>query len=88
VSGSTCCAGTSLLVDIDPLKLQAKGLTPTDVANAVNAQNLTLPSGLAKIGDTQYTVRTNAMPKTIDDLNNIPIKYTDGPTVFLKDVGL
>src|SRR6201993_4517825 len=76
-----------IMVDIDPVKLQAKGLTPTDVVNAVNAQNLTLPSGLAKIGDTQYTVRTNAMPVTIEDLNNIPIKYTNGPTVFLKDVG-
>src|SRR6266576_490421 len=51
-----------IIVDLDPLKLQAKGLTPLDVVNAVNAQNLTLPSGLAKIGDTQYTVRNNAMP--------------------------
>jgi multidrug efflux pump subunit AcrB len=76
-----------IMVDIDPTKLQAKGLTPTDIVNAVNAQNLTLPSGLAKIGDTQYTVRTNAMPTTIDDLNNIPVKFTDGATVFLKDVG-
>src|SRR6266436_1494716 len=76
-----------IMVDIDPLKLQARGLTPADVVNAVNAQSLTLPSGLAKIGDTQYTVRTNAMPMTIDDLNNIPIRYTNGPTVFLKDVG-
>jgi multidrug efflux pump subunit AcrB len=57
------------------------------VVNAVNAQNLTLPSGLAKIGDTQYTVRTNAMPASIADLNDIPIKYTNGQTVFLKDVG-
>src|SRR6201996_2277786 len=76
-----------IMVDIDPLKLQAKGLTPLDVVNAVNAQNLTLPSGLAKIGDTQYTVRNNAMPTTIADLNDIPIKYTNGPTVFLRDVG-
>jgi multidrug efflux pump subunit AcrB len=76
-----------IMVDIDPVKLQARGLTPTDVVNAVNAQNLTLPSGLAKIGDTQYTMRTNAMPTTVDDLNNIPIRYTNGPTVFLKDVG-
>jgi multidrug efflux pump subunit AcrB len=76
-----------IMVDIDPLKLQARGLTPADVVNAVNAQTLTLPSGLAKIGDTQYTVRTNAMPTSIDDLNNIPIRYTNGPTVFLKDVG-
>ena len=76
-----------IMVDIDPLKLQAKGLTPADVVNAVNAQNLTLPSGLAKIGDTQYTVRTNAMPATIAELNDIPIKYVNGQTVFLKDVG-
>jgi multidrug efflux pump subunit AcrB len=76
-----------IMVDIDPLKLQARGLTPTDVVNAVNAQNLTLASGLAKIGDTQYTVRTNAMPVTIADLNDIPIKYVNGQTVFLKDVG-
>jgi multidrug efflux pump subunit AcrB len=76
-----------IMVDIDPVKLEAKGLTPADIVNAVNAQNLTLPSGLAKIGDTQYTVRTNAMPTTIADLNNIPIKYTNGQTVFLKDIG-
>jgi multidrug efflux pump subunit AcrB len=76
-----------IMVDIDPLKLQAKGLTPLDVVNAVNAQTLTLPAGLAKIGDTQYTVRTNAMPVTIADLNNIPIRYTNGPTIFIKDVG-
>ena len=76
-----------IMVDIDPTKLAAKGLTPNDVVNAVNAQNLTLPSGLAKIGDTQYTVRTNAMPTSIDELNNIPIQFASGATVFLKDVG-
>src|SRR6202142_3436528 len=47
-----------IMVDLDSTKLAAKGLTPADIVNAVNAQNLTLPSGLAKIGDTQYTVRT------------------------------
>src|SRR5215813_11925050 len=76
-----------IMVDIDPAKLLAKGLTPADVVNAVNAQNLTLPSGTAKIGDTQYTVRTNATPGSIDDLNNIPVKVADGATVFLKDIG-
>src|SRR4051812_44361617 len=76
-----------IMVDIDPAKLVAKGLTPLDVANAVNAQNLTLPSGTAKIGDKQYTVRTNATPASIDDLNNIPIKVVNGATVFVKDVG-
>ena len=76
-----------IMVDIDPLKLQAKGLTPLDVVNAVNAENLTLPSGLAKIGDTQFTVRTNAVPTKISDLNDIPVKYINGQTVFVKDVG-
>ena len=51
-----------IMVDIDPDKLLARGLTPLDIVNAVNAQNLTLPSGTAKIGDTQYIVRTNATP--------------------------
>jgi multidrug efflux pump subunit AcrB len=76
-----------IMVDIDPNKLVANGLTPLDVVNVVNAQNLTLPSGTAKIGDKQYTVRTNATPSTIDDLNNIPVKVVNGATVFVKDVG-
>src|SRR5262249_30841471 len=58
-----------------------------DVVNAVNAQNLTLPSGTAKIGDKQYSVRTNATPLSIEDLNNIPVKFTNGATVFLRDIG-
>jgi multidrug efflux pump subunit AcrB len=76
-----------IMVDLDPLKLQTKGLTPIDIVNAVNAQNLTVPSGLAKIGDTQFTVRTNAVPTSIDDLNNIPVKFAGGATVFVKDIG-
>jgi multidrug efflux pump subunit AcrB len=76
-----------IMVDIDPAKLVAKGLTPLDVVNAVNAQNLTLPSGTAKIDGKQYTVRTNATPASIDDLNNIPIKVLNGATVFVKDIG-
>ena len=75
-----------IMVDIDPDKLLSRGLTPLDVVNAVNTQNLTLPSGTAKIGDTQYTVRTNATPASIDDLNMIPVKFANGATIFLKDV--
>src|ERR1700716_3350892 len=76
-----------IMVDIDPSKLLAKGLTPLDVVNAVNTQNLTLPSGTAKIDDKQYTIETNAMPQTIGELNAIPIKYSNGATVFLRDIG-
>ncbi|MCW5736358.1 MAG: efflux RND transporter permease subunit [Enhydrobacter sp.] len=76
-----------IMVDIDPAKLVSRGLTPLDVVNAINTQNLTLPSGTAKIGDTQYVVRTNATPATIGELNDIPIKVVNGATVFIKDVG-
>src|SRR3981189_1607966 len=75
-----------IMVDIDPDKLLSRGLTPLDVVNAVNTQNLTLPSGTAKMGNTQYTVRTNAPPATIDDLNMMPVKFVNGATIFLKDV--
>src|ERR1700731_3242700 len=71
-----------IMVDLDPSKLLARGLTPLDVVNAVNAQNLTLPSGTAKIGDTQYAVLTNATPASINDLNNIPIRAVNGATIF------
>src|SRR5579863_4342253 len=75
-----------IMVDIDPDKLLSRGLTPLDIVNAVNTQNLTLPSGTAKIDDKQYTIRTNATPQTIDDLNMIPVKFMNGSTIFLKDV--
>src|SRR6201996_6677815 len=75
-----------IMVDIDPDKLLSRVLTPLDIVNAVNAQNLTLPSGTAKIGNTQYTVRTNATPASINDLNMMPVKFVNGATVFLKDV--
>src|SRR4249919_3822099 len=64
-----------IMVDIDPDKLLSRGLTPLDIVNAVNTQNLTLPSGTAKIGNTQYTVRTNATPASIDDLNMMTVKF-------------
>jgi len=75
-----------IMVDIDTDKLLSRGLTPLDIVNAVNTQNLTLPSGTAKIGDTQYTVRTNATPASINDLNMMPVKFANGATILLKDV--
>ncbi|HXC13255.1 MAG TPA: efflux RND transporter permease subunit, partial [Stellaceae bacterium] len=76
-----------IMVDIDQTKLLARGLTPLQVVNAVNAQNLTLPGGDEKIGKTDYTVRTNSMPPTIEALNEIPVGYSNGATVFLGDIG-
>src|SRR5260221_10686667 len=75
------------MVDIDKPKLLTKGLTPLQVVNAVNAQNLTLPGGWEKVGKTQYTVRTDSMPRTIEALNDIPVSYANGATVFFRDIG-
>jgi len=73
-------------VDLDPQALQANGLTPTDVANAVNLQNLTLPSGTAKIGDREYSVLVNSSPDLVEGLNNLPIKVVNGATIYIRDV--
>src|SRR5947209_617398 len=75
-----------IMVDIDPDKLLSRGLTPLAIVNAVNTQNLTLPTGTAKIGETQYTVRNNATPASSNDLNLMPVKFANGATVLLKDV--
>ncbi|AIO71021.1 efflux RND transporter permease subunit [Burkholderia oklahomensis] len=73
-------------VDLDTQALMAKGLTPADVVNAVNAQNLVLPTGTAKIGQTEYRVGTNASPDTVAELNRLPVQTTGGATLYLSDV--
>ena len=73
-------------VDLDSQALQAKGLSPTDVVNAVNAQNLILPGGTAKLGDTEYTVKMNGSPRVLDELNDLPVRTTNGATVYLGEV--
>src|SRR5579859_518468 len=75
-----------IMVDIDSQQLTAKGLSSTDVENAVNAQNVILPSGTAKIGSTEYNVGLNGTPVTVEELNNIPVKSVGGATVYLHDV--
>ncbi len=73
-------------VDLDTSALLAKGLTPKDVVNAVNTQNLVLPSGTAKIGATEYVLATNSSPDTIAGLNNIPVVTRNGATTYLSEV--
>jgi len=75
-----------IMVDLNPGKLQAKGLSARDVNDAINAQNLTLPSGTTKIGDVQYKVKMNNSPDVLDALNNIPIKVENGVVTFVRDV--
>ena len=73
-------------VDLDLHALQAKGLSPVDVVNAVSAQNLIAPSGTMKIDRFEYAVEANSAPSVINDLNDLPIKAVKGTVIYIRDV--
>ncbi|CAD6545128.1 Multidrug resistance protein MdtC [Paraburkholderia hiiakae] len=75
-----------IMVQLDPKALQAKGLAPADVVNAVNAQNLILPGGTAKIGSREYNVEMNGSTQTVAALNDLPVKTVNGSVVYVRDV--
>jgi multidrug efflux pump subunit AcrB len=75
-----------IMVDIDPKALYAQNLSPNDVVNAINAQNLILPTGFTKIGTREYGVRMNSSPEVVEALNDLPLKQANGTTVFIRDV--
>lgn len=74
-------------VDINTQKLQAFGLSASDVVNAVSAQNIILPAGTVKMGQVEYQVETNSAPSTIQALNDLPIKTVNGATIYIHDIG-
>jgi len=73
-------------VDLSTAALQAKGLSPSDVVNAIGAQNLILPSGTSKIGQYEYDVETNGSPLTTAELNDLPIKTAGSTVIYVHDV--
>jgi multidrug efflux pump subunit AcrB len=73
-------------VDLNTAALQANGLSPLDVVNAISAQNLILPAGTAKIGAFEYNVDMNGSPATIKELNDLPIKTVGTSTIYIRDV--
>jgi CzcA family heavy metal efflux pump len=73
-------------IDIDPAALQARGLSATDVANALAAQNLITPIGTQKIGAFEYTLKLNNSPDDFEALGGLPIKTVNGTTVYVRDV--
>nr|WP_294565822.1 efflux RND transporter permease subunit [uncultured Rhodopila sp.] len=75
-----------IMVDLDLHALQAYGLTPADVTNAMTAQNITVPSGLAKFGAKQYVIRLNSTPEAIAAFNEVPIKVVNGSPILVRDV--
>ena len=73
-------------ISMDQAAMQSKGIAPGDLLNAVAQQSIILPSGTIKIGQSEYDVRTNGSPRTIEELANIPIKQVNGATIYLRDV--
>jgi multidrug efflux pump subunit AcrB len=75
-----------IMVDINPDALYANKLSATDISNALNAQNLILPAGTVKVGDREYLVRVNSSTDTVEELNDLPVKSSNGAVVYMKDV--
>ena len=73
-------------VDLDLHALQAHGLTPADVSNALLSQNLTLPSGTAKIGTREYQFLMNSSPDLVSEFGQLPVKVVNGATILVQDV--
>ncbi len=75
-----------VMVEVDPVRAAAKGVSPQDIVQTVLAQNVILPAGTARLGDTEYDVLLNGSPAKADDFNRIPVKVVGGATVYLGDV--
>jgi multidrug efflux pump subunit AcrB len=75
-----------VMVDLDLNELYAKRLSPIDVSNALNLQNLIVPAGTAKFAGTEYPVRLNSSLPAVNEFNNLPIKTVNGATIYMKDV--
>jgi multidrug efflux pump subunit AcrB len=81
-------ATRQIQIDLKPDELRAQGLTANDVNNAINNQNLIVPAGTQKIGDTEYNVKLNSSPLKVADLNDLPIRTQPGAgaTTYVRDV--
>ena len=75
-----------IMVDIDYKALIAKGISPNDVLNALQASNIIIPAGTTKIGTKEYNIALNSSPDQLSDFNDIPVKIVNGQTVTLGDV--
>ena len=73
-------------VNMNQTAMQSKGIAPGDILTALGQQSVVMPSGTIKIGQSEYDVRTNGSPRTVEDLANIPVKQINGTTIYLRDV--
>jgi multidrug efflux pump subunit AcrB len=75
-----------IMVDLNPQLMTAKGISPTDVVNALQSSNILVPAGTARIGSTEYNVVMNSSPPTVDQFNQMPLRVSNGVAVLLGDV--
>jgi multidrug efflux pump subunit AcrB len=75
-----------IMADLDSQALQARGMTSTDVSDALQKQNVILPSGDVKIGSKDYMLTMNNSPDVIEAINSFPVRQVNGRTVFIRDV--
>ena len=79
-------ATRQVMVNIDPAQMYSRGVSPNDVVTALQQQNVIIPGGTAKIGNTEYDVVINGSPRHVEELNRLPVKYVDGAPVYMEDV--
>ncbi len=77
----------AIMVDLNTAAMQSKAVSPLDVVNTINTQNLILPSGTAKMGPFEYQVEMNGSPRSTAELNDLPIKTVNGSTIYIHDIG-
>lgn len=77
----------TIVINVDPNKLHAQGLSPQNVVQALLAGNSIQPAGNANIGDYQTLITTDSTVSRITDLLDIPLRTGSGPSVYLRDVG-
>ena len=75
-----------ILAYVDPLKAQARNLSPLDVINAVRDFNVMIPTGDAKFGALDYQINANGMVPAVAQLNDLPLRVGNGPPTFIRDV--
>src|ERR1700722_13407874 len=73
-------------VDLDPDALYSRGISPQEVTNALLVQNIIESAGTVKMGPVEYDVAMNSSPEVLSDLNNIPLRYVNGATIYMRDV--
>ena len=79
-------ASRQVSVDIDNQALLAHGLTPADLVSALAAQNLILPTGAMKLGESEYDIALNGAVASIAGIGDIPVRTVNGRTIYLREV--